>query len=215
MLLYYPMIENFKEFCKTNKKLVKITAWIAFCALVFWAVLLGFVIKSSSHFAPQNADAIVVLGHAVDEQGNPGPWLTERLQKAIQLYDSGYAPYIILTGGTGPMDTVAVSHIMADYVLAAGIPVASILIEDNSNNTYENFNMTYNIATELNIQSIIVVTNGFHMYRSLILGGIYFENLYPAPSPTPWGGMALLAYMREPLSVVANVFVYIVIAGLT
>ncbi|MCL1996764.1 MAG: YdcF family protein [Defluviitaleaceae bacterium] len=207
------MTEKLKEIYKNNKKIKKLTIslmLVALCLFVLWSVLLGFVVSNSSYFAPKNADAIVVLGHAIDDKGNPSPWLTARLKTAVELYAKGYAPYIILTGGVGPNSSVAVSYVMANHVLEAGVPPTSVLTEISSNNTYQNFNMVHSIAESLDMQSIIVVTNGFHMYRSLLLGGLYFDNIYPAPSPIPFGVEVMLAYMREPLSVIANFLLYII-----
>ena len=53
------------------------------------------------------ADAIVVLG-AAQYNGRPSPLFQARLDHAIQLYDDGIAPILIVTGGKGLAGDVVV-----------------------------------------------------------------------------------------------------------
>lgn len=173
------------------------------------------VVNKSNYFDPIKSDAILVLGHAIDENGMPSLWLNNRLNIAIQLYFNNYAPYIIVTGGAGPRDKIPVAYVMRSYLIKMGIPPSSILTENISNNTYENFMYASIIARDYDISNIILVTNGFHMYRSILLGSTYFEKISPATSHTPFSISSLFAYIREPVSIVSNLIVYRVINART
>lgn len=174
---------------------------LGYCSLMFLVVSAG----ANSFAAP--ADGILVLGHAIDENHHPSPWLNERLNTAIRLYQNGYGDYIIVSGGLGQED-IPVAYVMAQYLIDRGIEKSSILIEANSNNTYENFKYSALLAKEHNIESLMVITNGFHMYRSLLLGQQYFATLIPVIAEAPVGAELIFAYLREPFSIVFNFIRY-------
>ena len=174
-----------------------------------YSILLLFVVINGNPASPvYNADAILVLGHGVDDQTSPTPWLRERLLVALALYEQGYADYIIVSGGIGPSDTIPVAYIMSDFLANHGVPIESIIIEDNANNTYQNFLFTQEISQEKNYQfeQIIVVTNDFHIFRSMLLSTFFFssEDLSWVNAPVPFDASLLLAYLREPISIIYN-----------
>ncbi len=62
------------------------------------------VYRASNHDGARQADAIIVLG-AAQWNGQPSPVLQERLDHALELYEAGLAPLIVLTGGKQEADT--------------------------------------------------------------------------------------------------------------
>lgn len=193
----------------TNKKFLIFFAFGAISIFILYAWLLYLVIDYSNVSLTNYADAIVVLGHA-SPGGEPSPWLVERMKTGAYLYHSGYAPLVIVSGGTGPQDMVSVASIMFYHMANMGVSTENIIIEDRAANTYENFMYTYNIVNYHNINSMIVVTNGFHMYRSMMFGQLYFESLTPVTAGADSSFSLFLAYLREPISIVYNFIRYII-----
>ena len=174
-------------------------------ALVY-SCLLVFVIASKNKFDPQPSDAILVLGHGVTKTGEPSPWLKERLYLAADLYTYGISDLIIVSGGIGAKDTRAVAYYMHDFLVSLGVPQTSIILEANANNTYQNFLYTSFIMQENHLDSLIVVTNDFHMGRSMLLSHSYLNehDLSWANAPLKMDINVFFAYLREPLSIIYN-----------
>ena len=82
------------------------------------------------------ADAIVVLG-AAQYDGRPSPVFKARLQHAVELYQDGIAPYLVVTGGNAPGDRTTEAAVARDYALAHGVPDKAILVEDRGRTTLE------------------------------------------------------------------------------
>jgi len=158
------------------------------------------------NYLPQSADAIIILGHYIDELNQPSSWLDARLLVGMQLFLGGYAPYIIATGGQGPGDAMPVAYAMQSWLLARGVPYENIITEPYSSSTFENFLYSSIIARQLGIESIIIATNDFHMYRSYNTAAIFFNNIYTANAYVNLDFRKVLAIMREPLSVIKLMF---------
>ena len=175
--------------------------FIILCGIVY-LYLLFQVVSHENAYTPEPSDAIVVLGHSLDgADQTPGIWLQKRLEKAFALYQEGYGKNIIVAGGQGPGDRVAVAAAMNDWLVARGVPAGDILLEDQSANTGENMANTQKVADEHGIRSIIVVTNDFHLYRAMMIAGDYFEQITGAGAPVDFDIHKFLAYLKEPLSI--------------
>jgi hypothetical protein len=84
---------------KLTLKRMRAGRWFA-GILLAWTLWQSYrIVSFAKHTEEKRADGIVVLGAAVF--GNrPSPVFAERINHAIWLYDEGYAPTIIFTGGT-------------------------------------------------------------------------------------------------------------------
>ncbi|WNS43536.1 YdcF family protein [Paenibacillus sp. MMS20-IR301] len=101
--------------------------------------------------SPQKADAVIVLS------GGAG-----RVEKAIELYNEGYASNLILSnvnGYAGPIGD------MLETALAQGIPENDIITENLATSTYENAELTLPILNKHMYTSAIIVSSDFHMRR--------------------------------------------------
>lgn len=187
----------------TKNKAVRITA-ISFSiiCIIMFVYLLYNVISHENSYRPVSSDAIVVLGHSIDTSDSaPDEWLTKRLEIALDLFNENYAPKIIVSGGRGPGDSIAVADAMAKWFLDNGVDKTNILIETRSNNTGENFEFTKKLADTNGIQTIIIVTNDFHMYRAMITAKDYFSEISGRSADLKFDFNKLLAYLKEPLSI--------------
>lgn len=112
-----------------------------------------------------NDTILVVLGYPADGDGDPGPILKARLNKAIELYKQGHAQKIIVTGAAVDNQFVE-SEVMAIYCVEHGIPDKDIYIESSARNTFENARMVNGIMKEKGYKKAIVVTSSFHKLRA-------------------------------------------------
>jgi uncharacterized SAM-binding protein YcdF (DUF218 family) len=120
------------------------------------------------------APAIVVLGGGLYQASYPRqfPEVAEAGDRPIyaaQLYGEGKAPYVIATGGRIPWLGKVESSEAEDMGLLLqrlGVPEEAIIKEGKSLNTRENAVFTKEILDRRNIDTIILVTSGYHMPRA-------------------------------------------------
>ena len=82
-------------------------------------------------------DAIIVLGSAADEDGNPTPRQLARVNEAVHEYERGVAPRLIVTGGAVANRFVE-ADVMARTAHAEGIPENAIFEESEARDTIRN-----------------------------------------------------------------------------
>ena len=108
-------------------------------------------------------DAIVVLGAVLGANDALTPVLHERIAAAAMLYRAGAAPRIVTTGGITDVATRAEAAVVADGLVAAGVPRAAITVEDRAQTTAENARFT---AAILGHARVWIVTQPFHAKRA-------------------------------------------------
>ncbi len=97
------------------------------------------------HQAPEKADLILGFG-CYDSQV---------ARRAAQLYQAGYAPRILFTGGLGRntngLFSRSEAEVFAQVAMDCGVPREAILLETRSTNTKENIQFTRQLLQERNI----------------------------------------------------------------
>ena len=81
-------------------------------------------------------ECILVLGASVTSDGVPSPILQDRLDTAIDLYNKGVAPKLLLSGDNGQMVYNEVKA-MQNYALEAGVDENDIYLDHAGFSTYE------------------------------------------------------------------------------
>jgi uncharacterized SAM-binding protein YcdF (DUF218 family) len=109
------------------------------------------------------SDAIAVLG-AAEYDGQPSPAFRARLDHARDLYNRGFAPLIIVLGGTGG-DEYSEGAVGRDYLMSFGIPESAIIAETQSRNTEEQAHRIAVIARANGLRRLVVVSDGTHLFR--------------------------------------------------
>lgn len=135
--------------------------------------------------------AIVVLGAAI-RQGEPSPKLRARLDAAAEAHRAGRAPRIIVTGRgeAGPMQR---------YLVASGIPVSVIELEEDARSTYDNARLVTALVSK--DARLLVVTQAAHLPRSLALFRRCGASVEGLPAGDPFG---LYARGRERVAYVLH-----------
>ena len=101
------------------------------------------------------ADLLFVFGTRVD--------VDERVDEAVRLWREGYFRWSIVSGGITPGSERSECDIIADAMIARGIPAAMILREDRAMNTGENVIFSLPVIDAAiglaNIRSVICLGN--------------------------------------------------------
>jgi uncharacterized SAM-binding protein YcdF (DUF218 family) len=116
------------------------------------------------------ADAIVVLGGGVNPDGTLPRVARGRVERAVELFEGGIAPRLILSGRcglTGEPAPVTEAAAMARYAAEFGVPADALLLEEDAKDTLGNAYFTWARFLEPNgWTSIRVVTSDFHLSRA-------------------------------------------------
>ena len=146
------------------------TLLILLIAAACWSIWLYRQIQYTAHIDnAERADAIAVFG-AAEYAGRPSPVLHARLDKAVALYNHGIAPTVITLGGGSEKDSGRTEGgVGRDYLLANGIPFDHIIAETNSFDTEEQVRKLAAIAAAHHFNTVVVVSDGTHLFRIALL----------------------------------------------
>jgi len=110
------------------------------------------------------ADVIVVLG-AAEYRGRPSPVLRARLDHALDLYRRKLAHRIMTTGGAGGDPVFTEGGVGQTYLMNRGVPPEDIVVESEGNSTVQSTALAGEIMRRMGLQSAVVVSDGYHIYR--------------------------------------------------
>lgn len=128
------------------------------------------------------AGAIVVLG-AAQYDGRPSPVFQARLDHGIRLWQEGWAPILVLTGGRQPGDRTTEAAVGRAYAIARGVDPGRIVFEDEGRTTLESLRRVAHLLRQRGIRDAIFVSDPTHMLR--VLRVARDEGLIAWGSPTP------------------------------
>ena len=112
----------------------------------------------------EKADCILILGAGVKD-GRPKPMLRDRLLTGIELYKSGAAEKIIMSGDHGRADYDEV-NVMRAFALEQGVSAEDIFLDHAGFSTYDSVYRAKNI---FGAENIIIVSQKYHLYRALYI----------------------------------------------
>jgi len=149
------------------------------------------------------ADVIVVLAGGIkpNEKEYYGPdvgYFTQlRLRYAAWLQKQTHLP-VLVTGGI-EKEGVTEAELMKQVLEEEYEVSDKILVEKNSQNTYENSLFSSKIMTKYQLKSYYLVTNAFHMPRAMMAFKKHNPNIIPAPMGFNHNRLSL-----EPVNFLAN-----------
>jgi uncharacterized SAM-binding protein YcdF (DUF218 family) len=178
---------------------------VLFVVLGYFTVTTALVTATMGRDERRRADAIVVLG-AAQYNGTPSPVYSARLDHALDLWRSGVAPLLVLTGGRGVAgERFSEGGAGRRWAIEHGVPADRILVEESSRTTYENLRGVRRLLAPRRMQRIVLVSDPFHMFRAVEQAEDV--GLVAHPSPTRSSPIAgdpariALAVLREDLAV--------------
>lgn len=131
-----------------------------------------------------SGDCIMVLGSKIATK--------YRVPKAIEMYNEKRSDKILVSGGNiveTEFGNMSEAENMSNFLLNNGVPKEDIIIENTSLNTIENFicsllslQRAFNLCS---IENILLVTNRYHMRRSLLLAKSFMPkwiDIIPCPA---------------------------------
>ena len=123
------------------------------------------IITSDEAAELTDVDCILVLGCYVHDSGRPSDMLADRLRRGIELYQSGAAPKLLMSGDHGQKDYNEVKA-MKLKAMEAGIPSEDIFMDHAGFSTYESIFRSRDV---FHADKIIIVTQEYHLYRALYI----------------------------------------------
>ena len=123
-------------------------------------------------------DYIIVLGSGLMGGNRVTPLLAGRIDRALKVYrrqadKKKKPPMLIMSGGKGGDEQIAEGEAMKRYAMEQGIPEDRILVEDQSENTYENMLFSRQLIesreADMKHLHILFSTSNYHVFRA----GIY------------------------------------------
>ena len=115
------------------------------------------------------APVAIVFGAAVRPDGEPSWMLADRVDAAVELYQTGKVQRLLMTGdGTGPYyDEVTA---MMQRAVERGVPANAIILDPAGLRTFDS---CYRAKTVFGIDEAILVTQGYHLPRALYLANSF------------------------------------------
>lgn len=136
------------------------------------------------------ADMIVVLGGGTESFGPPRAAVElngagDRVLYAARLYREGVAPRLLLSGGNITwLDSrpSTPAEEMKDVLIFLGVPEDALVLQSESQNTYEDALFSKRILRDEGIKRIVLITSAMHMPRSKALFEKMGIEVIPAPA---------------------------------
>lgn len=102
----------------------------------------------------------IVLGARVGNDGVPSNTLYDRTVTGVELYKAGKTRKLLLSGGNNEPE------VMKRLAVELGVPPTDIVLDDQGLRTHDS---CFRAKTEFGIERAIVVTQDYHLARSLYL----------------------------------------------
>lgn len=183
-------------FFKKHEKFIKRTAFVVVVLGVIGVFALALTNLSvvgsvKGYIVPDEelspADCVMILGCGVRDDGTPCQLLSERLDKGIDLYKQGRAEKILMTGDHGRKNYDEVNT-MKRYAMERGVPPEDIFMDHAGFSTYESM---YRARDVFCVDSLIIVTQDYHLYRALYDAKALGLNVQGAAAKTVKSGQEL------------------------
>ena len=129
------------------------------------------------------ADAIVVMG-AAQYDGRPSPLFTARLDHAIELFHTGVAPWLVVTGGKREGDRTTEAATARAYAIRHDVPEEAILTEDQSRTTLQSIRFVAAVMADRELETAVFVSDPSHMLRVLRMASDEGITGYGSPTRT-------------------------------
>jgi uncharacterized SAM-binding protein YcdF (DUF218 family) len=160
--------------------------WLAALALLAATGVLArtmFAIEhQSSVDETRPADLIVVMG-AAQYAGRPSPILKARLDHALELWHRNMAAHLLTTGGAGGDLHYTEGGVGQAYLVKHGVPPEAIVVETSATTTAQSAAAIHEIMMRMDLHSCIVVSDGYHIYRTKRMLARRGIEVYGSPRP--------------------------------
>jgi len=169
------------------KKLKKILIFSIICisllVIAIWGLHIYIVKSTNSRIYEKIAEVpsfhtVIILGASVHSDGKLSPILQDRVDTGLHLYRSGKAKRFLLSGDNRRSDYDEVNA-MRNYLLDRDVPKEHIFIDPAGIDTYDSM---YRSRAVFKIHDAIVVTQEFHLPRTMFIATRLGFNYYGYPA---------------------------------
>ncbi|RKY91532.1 MAG: hypothetical protein DRQ01_07570 [Ignavibacteriae bacterium] len=177
----------FTVFTKAKTSLFKSVIYGVQMLILFF--IITFLYLEASSYSSDNwslsknsKNVGVVFGAAVWSGNKPSPSLSSRVDKAIDLYNKGYAGNILLTGSNAPGE-LSEAEVAFIYAKEMGMDTTRISLELETTSSSEQIQFIKNkLAPDEKIKDIIIISDSYHLPRVLEISRFYNINIKVASS---------------------------------
>lgn len=137
---------------------------MVFLAFMFYSLFISILPRRIDF------DYVIVLGAGLLNGERVTKLLTDRLDKAMQVYENSMSLCrIIVSGGKGKDEKISEAQAMKNYLLENGIRENDIILEDRSADTFENLRNSKEIIYSRKGRKLTaLVTSNYHVFRAML-----------------------------------------------
>lgn len=147
------------------KNTLKVFKIIALILLTWFLGHSALIIYDGLSDSGKNAELAVILGNKVNEDGTLSKRLEMRLKTGVQLFKSGRVKRILVSGGLGK-EGFYEGDKMKTFLVAHAVPDSVIIVDNLGNNTRASVENTLALRKQMPFNSLIVVSQYFHVSRT-------------------------------------------------
>ncbi|MBM3806277.1 MAG: YdcF family protein [Actinobacteria bacterium] len=150
------------------RRVLRIIGAVCGLGVAYFLVSLFQVWNTGRSADRQPVDAIVVLG-AAQYDGQPSPQFQARLDHGLELWNLDLASYIVVTGGKQEGDRFTEAATARKYFESKGVASDLIFEENSGTTTYASLMAVSQVANELKISRMLIVSDPFHLLRAKLI----------------------------------------------
>lgn len=183
-----------------GKILVTLIFVIIIVIFIYVTIVTACIVKAKMN-KPKESMNIVVLGCKVNGD-KPSKMLRMRLDAAEKYLSENEGALCVVSGGKGDDEGISEAEAMQNYLVEKGVDSNRIIIEDKSENTFQNIKYSCQKLEKSGAEKkFAIVTDGFHQYRAgLIAKGMGAET-YSINAKIANPALIPTYYVREWLAV--------------
>jgi uncharacterized SAM-binding protein YcdF (DUF218 family) len=173
-----------------QKKLLRIFFRIIIALIIAgfaWATFLSInmLIAMGNTPNPDKDCTVIVLGCQV-RNGVPSRMFVQRLTAALNFMDENEAVMCVTTGGYGQNQPVSEAEVGRNWLIGNDVKESRIFLENSSTNTFENLTLARDIILQEGLpQDVVIVSDGFHLWRATMTAEDLFGAVYVISARTP------------------------------
>jgi len=156
---------------KNWPRVFKFFLWVLLLLFVLVLISVLVIFNESNHSIYESVDVVpsaqvaLIPGAAILPGGGLSPVLADRVDMAIKLYKAEKVKKILVTGDNSTLAYNEVNPVRL-YLLANSIPDSAIFLDHAGFDTYSSM---YRARDIFLTDSIIIVTQGFHLPRAVYI----------------------------------------------
>jgi vancomycin permeability regulator SanA len=158
-----------KEFITKLKKAISLLLLLALIFAQVPILINTYMYEFSSRYfltveeaSKENFDCVLVLGAGVWGDG-PSHLLEERLNKGVEVYNTGCTNRILMTGDHGREEYDEV-NVMKNFAIEKGAVAEEVFMDHAGFSTYESM---YRAKEVFQVKKVVIVTQKYHLYRAV------------------------------------------------